>query len=208
MDLLRQLEELPLTSDMTTRKHLKILCAELMQVIYAEVPGDVVELGVFVGTTSVFLHSVLSHLDPTRSLYLYDSFQGLPDPAPQDFVPAERRTIYFEKGACLATRDQLENNIRDLRNPIPIIREGWFKDQEYPEKIAFAFLDGDIYPSIWDSLEKVYPRLSSGGTIAIHDYGWENTPGVEQACQDFLKDKPERITVTEGYAWLRKSKVW
>jgi hypothetical protein len=51
----------------------------------------------------------------------------------------------------------------------------------------------------------VYPRLTRGGTIAVHDYGWSRTPGVKTACNRFLRDKPETVTLGYGYAWIRKS---
>ena len=81
------------------------------------------------------------------------------------------------------------------------IYSGWFKDipdSEYPEKISFAFLDGDFYTSIIDSLNKIYKKMVPGGIIIIDDCGWNALPGCKKAVEDFLEDKPENLTV-DGY---------
>lgn len=81
---------------------------------------------------------------------------------------------------------------------LPIIHSGWFKDipdNEYPEKICFAFFDGDFYSSIIDSFNKVYDKCVKDAIIVIDDCGDNTLVGVENACIDFLKDKPEKINM-------------
>merc|ERR1719421_482017 len=81
---------------------------------------------------------------------------------------------------------------------MPGIHKGFFNkisDAEIPDKIAFAFLDGDLYESIYSALERVYPRLSPGGIVMVHDFGWEGYPGTLAAAQDFLKGKPETLAL-------------
>jgi hypothetical protein len=86
---------------------------------------------------------------------------------------------------------------------MPVVHKGWFKDtlpHDLPERICFAHLDGDLYDSILVSLEHVYPRLSKGAICLIDDYsdpavnpqGWNQLPGVKQACDEFLCHKPKR----------------
>jgi O-methyltransferase len=53
--------------------------------------------------------------------------------------------------------------------------------EDLPDKIAFAFLDGDFYESIRDSLRLVGPRMSEGGVIVVHDYTNPALPGVRKA---------------------------
>jgi O-methyltransferase len=61
-----------------------------------------------------------------------------------------------------------------------------------------------MYSSITDSFEKVYPKMSKGGVILVHDFGWERTQGVHKAIQNFLKDKPESIDVKDKIAIIVK----
>ena len=61
-------------------------------------------------------------------------------------------------------------------------------DEMLPNKISFAFFDGDFYQSIYDSLLKVYPKLSYGAIVCFHDYERWNLKGVKLAVDDFFKN--------------------
>ena len=63
-------------------------------------------------------------------------------------------------------------------------------------------MDGDLYESILTPLEGVYPRLSKGAVCLIDDYshpailkGFDKWQGVKTACDEFLRDKPEAVSV-------------
>lgn len=44
-----------------------------------------------------------------------------------------------------------------------------------------------------------------GGIILVHDYEYEPFPGVKKACDDFLKDKPEKVVKgMNGIGIMRK----
>lgn len=185
-------------SDMCDIDRLIHLYWALSSVLVAEVPGVVVELGCNRGKTSVFFQMLIDHFDPTRELHLFDSFQGLPPPGPQD--------RYLKEGECKATVEELaaEFDKRGLRRPT--IHAGWFEktlSAECPAPIAFAYLDSDFYDSITTSLEHVYPRLSPNGIAIVDDYcdlglnprAWDGLPGVKLACDAFIEDKPEEFTV-------------
>lgn len=55
--------------------------------------------------------------------------------------------------------------------------------------------DYEFVDAIYGSFEKVYHKLSPGAAVLVHDYGWDVLPGVKRACDDFLKDKPEKVRV-------------
>lgn len=143
-----------------------------------DIDGDVLEMGCANGETSICLERIIQLEMPHKKLHLYDSFQGLPEPSQYD-------GSHFKKGQMRCSKEDV---IRRF-DRIPEIHEGWFDRQEYPDDISFAFLDGDFYESILVSLQKVYPRLSPGGIITIHDYTKETLPGVRKACKDFFKNE-------------------
>ena len=180
------LTNIPIISTMVDETHLRVILPQLGKAM--AIPGDIVELGCNVGTTSIFIQAFLEGRKPFN---VYDSFEGFPDKLPVD--EGEEYHFTFEKGGCATTADIFKSIFEDLNIPLPEIHQGWFKDAEYPEKIAFAFFDSDFYSSILDSWEKVYPRLSPGAVVCIHDYGWGVLPGCKAACDEFLKDKPEKI---------------
>ena len=154
-----------------------------------DVEGDVVELGSNVGMTSSFIQRLLIRSKSEKKLHVYDSFEGLPPKTEEDGATPS------DKGASAVSIEQFKKTFKDAGVPLPIINKGFFgsiPDEKYPDKICFAFLDGDFYESVMDSFKKVYHKVQSGGVILVHDYKWQNFPGVKMACDNFLKDKPER----------------
>jgi O-methyltransferase len=72
-----------------------------------------------------------------------------------------------------------------------------------PDSIAFAFLDGDFYDSILSSLRLVWPRMSKGGAVLVHDYKRETLPGVERAINDFFHGAVPRLHYEKHIAIFR-----
>ena len=179
-------------SDMVTESHIRTILTNLKWVLDNDIEGDIVELGCNVGTTSIFIQSMLKEYNSDKKFYVYDSFQGLPAPTEKDNIKQERP---FKQGDCLTSKDIFVKNFNDNNLPLPIINEGWFKDCIYPEKIAFAFFDGDFYTSIMDSFTMVYPKLSQYAKVTIHDYDWSALDGVKASCDDYLHDEIESGTI-------------
>jgi O-methyltransferase len=154
-----------------------------------DVEGDVVELGCNVGMTSSYMQRLLVGSKLEKKLHVYDSFEGLPSKTTEDGATP------CDKGASAVSVEMFKKTFKDAGVPLPVINKGFFgeiPDDEYPDKICFAFLDGDFYGSIMDSFKKIYHKVQPGGIILIHDYKWSNFPGVKMACNHFLKDKPEK----------------
>ena len=155
----------------------------------AQLPGDVVELACNIGTTALYIRRMLNVVAPEKIYHVYDSFEGLP--APMEIDGSSR-----QKGHMKTDQSVLERNFAEAGLVCPVIHKGWFSeipDNEYPDKICFAFFDGDFYSSIMDSFFKVYHKMVPGGIIIVHDYEGAMLPGVKVACDDFLRDKPEKV---------------
>ena len=192
------LKKIRIVSGMIDENHIRIILKELDKTITNNIPGDVVELGCNVGSTSLFIQAFIEEFPAflLKKFHVYDSFMGLPDKSAEDEARIEGDN--YEKGGCPSTVEQFINHFNEFDLPYPKINIGWFKDiphNRYPNQISFAFLDGDFYSSIMDSWKIVYPRLSKGAIVCIHDYDWEKLPGVKKACDDFLDDKPEKGSI-------------
>ena len=188
------LQHHPLVSDQVNREQLAVILQAIHSVLTANVPGAIVEFGCYVGTTSLFLRRLLdAHPQTTnahsqRELHVYDSFAGLPDKSIWD---ASVTGESFVPGALAVSKKQLLREFYKAHLTPPIIHKGWFAEltpNDLPNTIAFAFLDGDFYESIRDSLRLVLPRLSPGGQIVIDDYAREALPGVARATHELLAD--------------------
>lgn len=174
-----------LLSDQVDVKEIQIITRELQRVIIKGIPGDVVELGCYVGTTSVYIAKILKD-QAARQFYVYDSFEGLPPKSQQDTSPIGEQ---FKVGELIATKKHFIMNMRKAGVPVPIIKKSWFSDLtaiDVPNKIAFAFLDGDYYSSISDSLRVIEPYLQPGSIIVVDDYSNSMLPGVCKAVNEWL----------------------
>lgn len=196
------LSKYPIISDQVTRPRLEVVLGRLETTLQNGTEGDIVEFGCYIGTTSLFIRRLLDYYGSDKQFHAYDSFEGLPPKARQDSSPAGDD---FRAGELRVSKRRLLEQFHraDLRPPT--VHKGWFNDlgpSDVPDRIAFAFLDGDFYSSIIDSLRLVWPRLQPGGIITIDDYGRDALPGVERAVRDFFQDKPVRIRTVQNIAIL------
>lgn len=144
--------------------------------------GDWVELGCHTGHTSVLLQWFRQVFGHSGALHVYDSFEGLPPPGGGD------GDTPFVSGMCRAARAELEARFALHDLPLPQIYPGWFAQtlpQQLPEQIALAYLDGDFYDSIMESLQAIAPRLLPGALVIIDDYFSPVLPGVKAAFANF-----------------------
>jgi len=170
------------------------------QVLAYRVPGELVELGCNEGQSSVLIQKIIELYDPSRTLHVFDSFEGLPAP-----TSADGEKAFLQEGKLKTTREVLIENFKKKHLRLPKIHQGWFDQtlpKELPDEICFAYLDGDYYESILVSLQYVYPRLASGAICLIDDYadplsdpsGWNKLPGVKKACDEYLAGKREEMS--------------
>ena len=172
------------------------------------VEGDYVEFGCYKGDTSLLLaellvkNSVGNGVDKSRKsgekvvekdcggllrkrLWIYDSFEGLPE---KNSADESVLGVDFKEGELFVTKREVKERFLRAGLPVPVIKKAWFCDlgaEDLPEKIAFAFLDGDFYESIRDSLKLVEPRMSKNGVIIVHDYTNPALPGVKKAVDEW-----------------------
>ena len=83
-DIRKLVTKYTLVSDQVSRREVEIVLAELDKVLGSRVDGDVVEFGCYKGATSLFLSRLLRECDSDKKLWLYDSFQGLPEKSSAD----------------------------------------------------------------------------------------------------------------------------
>lgn len=187
-------------------KELVVLIRELRSVLERGVRGDVVEFGCYKGKTSMQIQREL-HAHPTKKkLYVYDSFEGLPPKTMQDASPAG---MQFTAGELPARKGDVVRLFKQSGVTMPIIKKAWFSDlkpQDVPEEIAFAFLDGDFYESIMDSLKHVWPKLTKGAVVIIDDYQNEALPGAQKAVKEWLRSHPARLKHESSLAIIYQDK--
>ena len=188
----------PPISNMMMKNQIYGVIYYLDKVLKNNIDGDIVELGCNIGTTSIYIRKWLNKHKSSKIYHVYDSWEGLPKKLECD---KDLENKHFFEGNFKTSKESFIQQFKIRNLLLPEIHSGWFKeipDKEYPDKICFAFLDGDFYSSIMDSLNKIYYKMVKGGIIIIDDCGWDLLPGCKKAIEDFLQDKEENLELT-GY---------
>ncbi len=145
-------------------------------VLAEDIPGDLVECGVWRGGACILMRAVLAaYGDETRSVWLADSFAGLPRPDAATYKADKGQRGDLFAGILAVSETEVRENFRryGLLDDQVRFLPGWFKDTLHGapiDRIAVLRLDGDLYESTIQALEALYPRLSPGGFCIIDDY--------------------------------------
>lgn len=190
-------------------------CVE--DVIARGVPGDLIETGVWRGGATIFMRAVLrAHGVTDRTVWVADSFEGLPEPDPDKFS-IEAKT---HKGAVMRKSynhfavgiDEVRRNFKafDLLDEQVRFLKGWFKDTLPGAPIgalAVMRLDGDYFESTMDALTNLYDKLSVGGYAIIDDYGEDSWTYCRRAVDEFRQrrgiEEPMIRVDSKCYYWQR-----
>lgn len=148
------------------------------------VAGDLIETGAWRGGTTIFMRALLqAHGDRHRTVWVADSFEGLPPPKDKhdgwDYSRVDYLKISLEQVQANFERfGLLDGQVRFLK--------GWFADTlpTAPiDSLAVLRLDGDMYSSTKDALDNLYHRVSLGGFVIVDDY--HSWPACRRAVDEF-----------------------
>jgi hypothetical protein len=184
-------------------------------VVRNRIPGDIAECGVWSGGSMLLAaHALLHFGDTSRRIYLYDTFDGAPQPEERDVrwdgVPvlptweAMRQTgrswgfggtVEHVKSVVLTSGYPAEQFVfvpGDVEGSLPAIR---------PDSISLLRLDTDLYRSTYHELVHLYPALSVGGILILDDYG--SFEGVRAATDRYTAEQALRLFLTRINAGVR-----
>lgn len=170
---------------MVGHKRLDNLQFCIEDVLARQIPGDLIETGVWRGGSTILMRAVLKCAGVTdRTVWVADSFEGLPPPVDAadglDLSHVEHLAVSLEQvRANFARFKLLDDQVKFLK--------GWFCDTLPTAPIAtlaILRLDGDLYSSTMDALENLYPKVSSGGYVIVDDYG--SWPECKRAVDDYI----------------------
>jgi hypothetical protein len=199
-----------LVRDRTMTGHPKVhyLTEAVRYVVRHEIPGAMVECGVWRGGSMLAVAHTLATIGVTdRDLYLFDTFTGMSAPSERDVHirasrSAEEMLAARDRGGPIwevATLEDVQQGFADVDYPDERLHfvPGKVEDtvpEHAPEQIAVLRLDTDWYESTKHELEHLYPRLVPGGVLIIDDYGsWQ---GSKDATDEYLEITGEPLMLT------------
>jgi hypothetical protein len=168
-----------------------------------ELPGDIVELGVYRGTTLVQWANFLecrSIGDRTKRVIGFDSFAGFNSLSPEDGVEDQRAG----KIAGGFDASEMEGQLRDMlaifdadrfipEKPRVHLVKGEieetvprFRDEHPGLRISLMHFDCDMYVPTKIGLECFWDKVVPGGIVVFDEYGVEPWAGESQAVDEFF----------------------
>lgn len=193
---------------MTGPPKLEPLVEAVRYVVHNDIPGEIVECGVWRGGSMEAMALTLGSLGETsRELHLFDTFEGMPPPTDEDkHRRGDGTTITAADALATSPRDSKYWAVAGLDDVRAAMDEsgyppdmvhyhvGMVEDTipgEAPGQIAILRLDTDWYTSTKHELETLYDRLSPGGVLMLDDYGdWE---GARKATDEWMEATGERL---------------
>jgi O-methyltransferase len=191
---------------MTSWERLWALIQAARYVHDRNIPGDIVECGVWRGGSSMAAALALRSVNDTaRSLWLFDTFEGMTRPSSNDTKvgsgePAMDKWLRTKTGNdasdwCAASLDDVRSNLDRTGYPRDRVHliQGKVEDTlrvpaNIPDQVAILRLDTDWYESTKVELETLFDKLATGGVLIVDDYGaWA---GSKKAVDEFLSTRP------------------
>jgi O-methyltransferase len=168
--------------------------------------GAFVECGVWKGGAAGVMARAAQR---DRQIWLFDSFEGLPEPGEKDGARAVEYSGAKSSGK-LVPIDKCVGPLEDVQKLLFMIlqvekenvhlEQGWFQDtlpraRQKMGQIALLRLDADWYESTKFALEQLYENVVPGGYIIFDDYGcWE---GCKKAVDEFFQKSNIPLKLTQ-----------
>jgi O-methyltransferase len=159
----------------------------LVDVLRRDVPGDVIELGVWRGGTTIFMRGLLKiYGESQRTVWVADSFAGPPKPDSATY-PADSGRRWWAITSMAVSLEEVQRNFEryGLLDQQVRFLPGYFRETlpTAPiERLSLMRLDAVMYESTIQALDQLYPKMSPGGYVVVDDY---SVPEVRSAVADY-----------------------
>lgn len=188
---------------MTSVERMYAMWSAVRHIRERSIPGDIVECGVWRGGSMMLAAATLLELgDPSRDLWLYDTFEGMTAPdaidvqqmtgRPAADILAEQKPTEDDPFWAIAPLDEVKQNMTAIGYPTERLHFVVGKVEDtltttVPDRVALLRLDTDWYQSTLCELEVLYPKLTSRGLLIVDDYGYWR--GAQEAVDRYFESR-------------------
>lgn len=171
-----------------------------------DVPGDIVELGVFRGLGLMTWANLLEAYcigDRTKIVYGFDNWKGFvslddedgksikevqkqiggfsPDKYYGELLDAIR---IFDEDRFITWKDRIKLVVGNIEDTVKS-----FTEENQGVRFSLVHFDCDLYKPTKFALQYLWPRLSRGGVMLFDEYSISDWPGETKAVDEFFEDK-------------------
>jgi hypothetical protein len=168
----------------------------------ADLPGSIVELGVYLGAGLLTWSKLLETFMPgdrSRKVYGFESGAGYQDLSPEDGNPVPwiktigQKTVgrdYLARLTELANEDNMVRGVERCRVIFGNIAETVpeFAKHSQGTRLSLIFLDVNLYKPTLIGLRELYPLLLRGGVVAINGFGSPPWQGEALALERYFRE--------------------
>lgn len=195
---------------MTSVQRMYALFKATEYIVQRDIPGDIVECGVWKGGSSMLAAASMHRLgDISRTCYLYDTYAGMSEPGHEDvdFSHNNNARGEWEKMQtgehnlwCFSSLEDVKRHLSTISYPLDNFKliEGKVEDTiptVTPERISLLRLDTDWYESTYHELLHLFPLLSRDGVIIVDDYGYWK--GAKKAVDEYFEQHSIKILLNK-----------
>jgi len=159
-----------------------------------KLPGDLIEIGAFMGGGTVKLAKLARKYG--RKVYVVDMFE----PSLDLTMSKSGITAFEVYQAFLGGRSMLEvyrEATQGFENILTIQEDSMKVSFPGEQKFIFGFIDGCHQKAyVENDFGIIWPCLVPGGAVGIHDYKYDDWPEVTQAVEKLLSDYGDEISET------------
>jgi hypothetical protein len=158
-----------------------------------DLPGEVIECGVFKGTSLIRFATYREILESqfSRKIIGFDAFGKFPDNVSLETDKEFIKNFETDAGDGIS-KDELENileykkfqNIYLIKGLIPDCFDAYFNKRPATQ-ISLLHIDVDVYEATKACLDFLYDKVVKGGVIVFDDYG--QVDGATKAINEFIK---------------------
>ena len=154
--------------------------------------GDVLEVGVWRGSTSIIMAAKLKYMNSNKHVYACDTFEGVVKSSSDHdnfYKDGEHSDTSFEFVKNIVQNEFNLDNVTLLKGIFPEETEHFINDR----KFSFCHIDVDTYNSAKEVVNWIWDRLSTGGIIVFNDYGFPMTRGITRLVNEYRKDSDKVV---------------
>lgn len=164
--------------------------------------GDYIEIGSYRGGSALLIGKAMKENKISNNFFICDTFQGV--------VKASEKDASYKGGEFSDTSEKIvedfltTNAINNFSIHKGIFPEDTGKDIE-SKLFRFCHIDVDVYKSVEDVINWIWPKMVSGGVIVIDDYGACGCNGVTEYINSLKQDQDKIIYYNlSGHAVITK----
>ena len=148
--------------------------------------GDIICAGVYMGGDVIEISKAINPKE--KAIVVIDSFDGLNEPDAEDL----ETDTPMVGGQCKCDFESVVSYLNAYEVKNTTVHRMWITEDNIKmipkSKMSLLWLDLDRYMPTYVCLKVLWNWLSDKGWILIHDYGFQNTPGVKTAVERFNEE--------------------